>query len=65
LESFGGGAKGGPPSGASFFEEKEFRAALGTDEASGDDLGVVENEKVFWREDGGEVADVKIGYFPG
>jgi hypothetical protein len=38
---------------------------LGADEAGGDDLRVIEDEKVFWGEDGGEVANGKIGEFSG
>jgi len=30
---------------------------LGADEAGRDDLGVIKDEKVFWGEEGGEVAD--------
>ena len=63
LEAFGGGAEGGPPTWASFFEEEEFGAVLGTDEAGGDDLRVVEDEEIFWGEEGGEVADGEIGEF--
>ena len=63
LEAFGGGSKGGPPTWASFFEEEEFGAVLGTDEAGGDDLRVVEDEEIFWGEEGGEVADGEIGEF--
>jgi hypothetical protein len=36
---------------------------LGADEAGGDDFRVVEDEKVFWGEEGGEVADGEIGEF--
>jgi hypothetical protein len=63
LEAFGGGSEGGPPTWAGFFQEEEFGAVFGADEASGDDLRVVEDEKVFWREEGGEVADGEIGEF--
>ena len=63
LEAFGGSAEGGPPTWASFFEEEEFGAVLGTDEAGGDDLRVVEDEEIFWGEEGGEVADGEIGEF--
>jgi hypothetical protein len=38
---------------------------LGADEAGRDDLRVVEDEKVFWGEEGGEVADGEIGEFSG
>jgi len=63
LEAFGGSAEGGPPTWASFFKEEEFSAVLGTDEAGGDDLRVVENEKVFLGEEGGQVANGEIGEF--
>jgi hypothetical protein len=36
---------------------------MGADEAGWDDLRVVEDEKVFWGEEGGEVADGEIGEF--
>jgi len=65
LEAFGGGAEGGPPTWAGFFQEKEFGSVLGADEAGRDDLRVVEDEKVFWGEEGGEVADGEIGEFSG
>ena len=47
LESFGGGAEGGPPAGAGFFQKKEFGPILGADKASGDDFGVIENKEIF------------------
>ena len=65
LEAFGGSAEGGPPTWASFFEEEEFGAVLGADEAGWDDLRVVEDEEVFWGEEGWEVADGEIGEFSG
>ena len=52
LEAFGGGDEGGPPARAGFFEEKEFRAVLGADEAGGDDFGVIEDEEFGWGEEG-------------
>jgi len=57
LEAFGGGAEGGPPTWAGFFKEKEFGAVLGADETSGDDFRVIQDEKVSWGEERGEVAD--------
>ena len=60
LEAFGGSAEGGPPTWASFFKEEEFGAVLGTDEAGGDDLRVIEDEKVCGGEEGGEVTDGEI-----
>jgi hypothetical protein len=36
---------------------------LRADKAGGDDFRVIEDEKVFWREEGGEVADGEIGEF--
>jgi len=38
---------------------------LRADEAGGDDLRIVEDEKVFWGQEGGEVADGEIGDFSG
>jgi hypothetical protein len=38
---------------------------LGADETGGDDLRVVEDEKIFRGEEGGEVADGEIGEFSG
>jgi hypothetical protein len=38
---------------------------LGADEAGGDDFRVIENEKVFWGKEGGEIADGEIGEFSG
>ena len=38
---------------------------MGADEAGGDDLRVIEDEEVFWGEEGGEVADGEIGEFSG
>ena len=63
LEALGGGTEGGPPTWASFFEEEEFGAVLGADEASGDDLGVIEDEEVCGGEEGGQIADGEIGQF--
>jgi hypothetical protein len=65
LEAFGGGAEGGPPTWAGFFEEEEFGTVLGADEAGGDDLRVIEDEEVLWGQEGGEVADGEIGEFSG
>jgi hypothetical protein len=65
LEAFRGGAKSRPPSRAGFFEEEKFRTAFGTHEASRDDLGVIENEKVFWGKQGRKVANGMVGYFAG
>ena len=33
------------------------------DEAGGDDFRVIEDEKIFWGEEGGKVADGEIGEF--
>jgi hypothetical protein len=63
LETFGGGAEGGPPTWAGFFKEEEFGAVLGADEAGGDDFRVIEDEKVCGGEEGGEVTDGEIGEF--
>ena len=65
LEAFGGGAEGGPPTGASFFEKEEFGAVFGADEAGGDDFGVIQNEEVGGREEGGEIANGEVGDFAG
>jgi hypothetical protein len=65
LEAFGGSTKGGPPTWAGFFQEEEFGAILRADEAGGDDSRVIEDEKVFWGEEGGKVADGEIGEFSG
>jgi len=65
LEAFGGGAKGCPPTWAGFFKQEEFGAVLGADEAGGDNLRVIEDEKVFWGEEGGEITDGEIGEFSG
>ena len=61
LEAFGGGTEGGPPTGASFFEEEEFGTVLGADQAGGDDFGVIEYEKVSGGKEGGEVTNREIG----
>jgi len=63
LEALGGGAEGGPPTWAGFFKEEEFGTVFGADEAGGDDLRVIEDEEVFWGEEGGEVTDGEIGEF--
>jgi hypothetical protein len=60
-EAFGGGAEGGPPTGAGFLEEEELGAVMGAEEAGGDDLGVVEDEEVGGVEEAGEVGDVVVG----
>ncbi len=36
---------------------------MGADESGGDDFRVIEDEKVFWAEEGGEVANAEIGDF--
>jgi hypothetical protein len=36
---------------------------LRADEAGGDDFRVIEDEKIFWGEEGGKVADGEIGEF--
>jgi len=38
---------------------------LGADEASGNDFGVIEDEEIFWGEEGGEITDRSIGHFSG
>jgi len=38
LKAFGGGAEGGPPTGARFLEKEKFGAVLGADKAGGDDF---------------------------
>jgi hypothetical protein len=63
LEAFGGGTEGGPPAGASFFEKEEFGTVLGADQSGRDDLGVIEDEKVAWVEERGEVPDGVVGDF--
>jgi len=47
-EAFGRSAQGGPPTGAGFLQEEEFGAVLGANEAGGYDLGVVQDEQVFF-----------------
>ena len=61
MKSFGGGAEGGPPTGARFLEKEEFGAVLGADKAGGDDFRVIEYEEVRWGEEGGEVTNREIG----
>jgi hypothetical protein len=61
LKSFGGGAEGGPPTGARFLEKEEFGAVLGADKSGGDDFGVIEYEKVSGGKEGGEVTNCEIG----
>ena len=61
LKSFGGGAEGGPPTGARFLEKEEFGAVLGANKAGGDDFGVIEYEKVSGGKKRGEVTNRKIG----
>jgi hypothetical protein len=61
LKSFGGGAEGGPPTGASFLEKEEFSSVLGADKAGWDDFGVIEYEKVSGGKEGGEVSNREIG----
>ena len=61
LKSFGGGAEGGPPTGARFLEKEEFGAVLGADKAGGDDFGVIEYEKVSGGKEGGQVTNREIG----
>lgn len=65
LESFGGGAKGGPPAWAGFFQQQEFGPILRADEASGDDFRVIEDEKIFWGEKRGQITDRSIVHFSG
>jgi hypothetical protein len=38
---------------------------LGADEASGDDLGVIEYKEIFWGEEGRKITDRSIGHFSG
>ena len=61
LKSFGGGAEGGPPTGACFLEKEEFGAVLGANNAGGDDFGVIKYEKVSGGKEGGEVTNREIG----
>ena len=63
MKSFGGGAEGGPPTGASFLEKEEFSSVLGADKAGGDDFRVIEHKKVSWGKEGGEVTNRSIGHF--
>jgi hypothetical protein len=63
LKSFGGGAEGGPPTGASFLEKEEFSSVLGADKAGGDDFRVIEHKKVSGGKEGGEVTNRSIGHF--
>ena len=57
MKSFGGGAEGGPPTGARFLKKEEFGAVLGADKAGGDDFGVIEYETVSGGREGGEVTN--------
>ena len=61
MKSFGGGAEGGPPTGARFLKKEEFGAVLGADKSGGDDFGVIEYEKVSGGKEGGEVTNREIG----
>ena len=63
MKSFGGGAEGGPPTGASFLEKEEFSSVLGADQAGGDDFRVIEYEKVSGGKEGGEVTNRSVGHF--
>ena len=63
MEAFGGGTEGSPPAGAGFFEKEEFGTVLGADQSGRDDLGVIEDEKVAWVEERGEVPDGVVGDF--
>jgi len=65
LKSFRRGAKSGPPSGAGFLQKEKFRAALGADETSGDDLGVVKHKEVSGGKEGGKVANGMVGNLAG
>jgi hypothetical protein len=38
---------------------------LGADEASWDDFRVVEDEEIFWGEEGREITDLSIGHCSG
>jgi hypothetical protein len=38
---------------------------LGADKASGYDFGVIENEEIFWGEEGRKITDRSIGHFSG
>ena len=61
LKSFGGGAEGGPPTGARFLEKEELGAVLGANKTGGDDFGVIEYEKFSGGKEGGEVTNREIG----
>ena len=61
MKSFGGGAEGGPPTGARFLEKEEFGAVLGANKSGGDDFRVIEYEKVIGGKEGGEVTNCEIG----
>jgi hypothetical protein len=63
LKSFGGGAEGGPPTGARFLEKEDFGAVLGANKAGGDDFRVIEYEKVSGGKEGGKVTNRSIGHF--
>jgi hypothetical protein len=63
LKSFGGGAEGGPPTGARFLEKEKFSSVLGADKAGGDDFRVIEYKKVSGGKEGGEVTNRSIGHF--
>jgi hypothetical protein len=63
LKSFGGGAEGGPPTGARFLEKEKFSSVLRADKAGGDDFRVIEHKKVSRGKEGGEVTDRSIGHF--
>ena len=63
LKSFGWGAEGGPPTGASFLEKEEFSSVLGADKAGGDDFRVIEHKKVSGGKEGGEVTNRSISHF--
>jgi hypothetical protein len=63
LKSFGGGAEGGPPTGASFLEKEKFSSVLRADKAGGDDFRVIEHKKVSRGKEGGEVTNRSIGHF--
>jgi len=63
LKSFGGGAEGSPPTGASFLEKEEFSSVLGADKAGGDDFRVIEHKKVSGGKEGGEVTNRSIRHF--
>jgi len=65
LESLGGSAEGGPPTRTGFFYKQEFGPILGADNASRDDVGIIEYEEIFWGEEGREITDRSIGHFSG